>query len=115
MDVAAMAERLREEERVISSRIEQVSGEARDAGDDGVRDSGDAAVLSENTDDRLRGTEMDRGVLSQIRAALARIDAGTYGACVIDGEPIEEARLEAVPWTPYCLEHQEMQERATTL
>jgi DnaK suppressor protein len=48
-----------------------------------------------------------------VRAALKRIDDGTYGKCVVDGEPIDEKRLESVPWTPYCLKHQaELEERA---
>ena len=40
--------------------------------------------------------------ITQIRAALARIEDGTYGACVRCGEPIAEARLDALPWTPLC-------------
>jgi DnaK suppressor protein len=47
-----------------------------------------------------------------VRAALTRIDDGTYGKCVVDGEPIGAKRLESVPWTPYCLKHQaELEER----
>jgi len=45
-------------------------------------------------------------VLAQIQAALERIENGTYGRCVVDSEPIEPARLEAVPWAPYCARHQ---------
>lgn len=43
--------------------------------------------------------------LDQVEAALARIAAGTYGACAVCGEPIAEGRLEARPWTPYCIGH----------
>jgi len=34
----------------------------------------------------------------------------------VDGEPIDEKRLEAMPWTPYCLKHQQLREagRRTT-
>jgi RNA polymerase-binding transcription factor DksA len=32
---------------------------------------------------------------------------------VVDGGPIEEKRLEAVPWTPYCLKHQKLLEAAS--
>jgi DnaK suppressor protein len=50
-----------------------------------------------------------------VRVALRRIEAGTYGRCIVDGEPIDEKRLEALPWTPYCLKHQtELEERAGT-
>lgn len=38
----------------------------------------------------------------RIDAALARIEAGTYGICTICGEPIAEARLEFLPDTPFC-------------
>lgn len=38
----------------------------------------------------------------RIRAALARIAAGTYGMCLGCGEPIAEARLAAVPSAPLC-------------
>jgi RNA polymerase-binding transcription factor DksA len=40
--------------------------------------------------------------ITQIRAALKRIEAGTYGECVRCGEPIAEARLDILPWTPIC-------------
>ena len=37
-----------------------------------------------------------------IDAALRRIAAGTYGACVNCGEPISEERLNVLPATPIC-------------
>jgi RNA polymerase-binding transcription factor DksA len=37
-----------------------------------------------------------------IRAALVRIEDGTYGDCVKCGEPISEARLDVLPATPFC-------------
>jgi len=40
--------------------------------------------------------------ITQIRAALKRIEAGTYGVCGRCGAPIAEARLDALPWTPLC-------------
>ena len=49
--------------------------------------------------------EQSRRGLAQVEAALERIDAGTYGICAVCGEPIAEGRLEARPWTPYCIRH----------
>jgi len=49
--------------------------------------------------------EQSRAGLAQIEAALARIDAGRYGICEVCGGPISEGRLEARPWTPYCIQH----------
>ncbi len=37
--------------------------------------------------------------------ALGRVADGSFGTCIVDGGPIEEQRLEAAPWTPYCLKH----------
>ncbi|MDR7080770.1 RNA polymerase-binding transcription factor DksA [Arthrobacter ginsengisoli] len=49
--------------------------------------------------------EQSGRVLVQIEAALARIDAGTYGSCEVCGEEISAGRLEARPWTPFCIRH----------
>jgi RNA polymerase-binding transcription factor DksA len=49
--------------------------------------------------------ERSRSALEQIEAALARISAGRYGTCEVCGAAIAEGRLEARPWTPYCIEH----------
>ena len=38
-----------------------------------------------------------------VDAALARLDAGTYGACTACGGPIAPERLEALPWAPLCI------------
>ncbi|MET1088499.1 MAG: TraR/DksA C4-type zinc finger protein [Arthrobacter sp.] len=43
--------------------------------------------------------------LDQVDAALARIADGTYGTCAVCGQAIAEGRLEARPWTPYCISH----------
>jgi RNA polymerase-binding transcription factor DksA len=40
--------------------------------------------------------------IAMIRSALARISDGSYGTCRRCGDPIGEARLDAVPWTPFC-------------
>ena len=43
--------------------------------------------------------------ISQVDAALARMEDGTYGVCVECKEPIPFERLEAIPYTEYCVEH----------
>ena len=74
---------------------------------------GDRAQIDEIRDAYFSLAQTDSAVLAQVRAALARIDNGTYGNCLVDGEPIEAKRLESVPWTPYCLKHQsEIEQRA---
>lgn len=51
----------------------------------------------------MRATE----ILRNVRAALARIENGTYGECVRCGETISQKRLAALPWTPNCIRCQE--------
>ena len=41
--------------------------------------------------------------LASIDAALDRVDAGTYGTCVVCGRAIPEARLEARPTATTCV------------
>lgn len=45
-----------------------------------------------------------------VAAALARLDAGTYGRCEGCGEPIPDERLAAVPATRFCLGHEAVAE-----
>jgi DnaK suppressor protein len=47
--------------------------------------------------------EHERREMAGIQAALARIDAGTYGACEACGEAISPARLEAFPMARRCV------------
>ncbi|MFI2562740.1 TraR/DksA family transcriptional regulator [Paenarthrobacter sp. NPDC018779] len=49
--------------------------------------------------------EQSRAGLGHIEDALARIDAGTFGICIVCGVEIPEGRLDARPWTPYCVNH----------
>ncbi|MHA7154007.1 TraR/DksA family transcriptional regulator [Arthrobacter sp. TMN-50] len=42
---------------------------------------------------------------AEIRAALQRLDGGSYGVCTSCGKAIAAGRLEARPWTPYCIDH----------
>jgi len=45
--------------------------------------------------------------LINVNEALKRIEDGTFGKCEIDGNEIEEARLEANPAARTCIEHKD--------
>jgi DnaK suppressor protein len=53
----------------------------------------------------------DERLLVAIDAALARIEAGTYGKCVNCGAQIPEERLEAMPWATLCIDCKRKEER----
>jgi DnaK suppressor protein len=97
-------------ERALSSRLGRTVASARESVDESAGDVGDESLADELKDEQLTGAETDSTTLDLIHDALNRIEAGTFGACLVDGEPIEEKRLQAMPWTPYCLKHQEMLE-----
>lgn len=47
--------------------------------------------------------EETRSSLSEIDAALLRLDEGTYGTCTCCGLEIQPERLDALPATPACI------------
>ncbi len=53
----------------------------------------------------------ERKILREIDAALGRIEEGTYGICEGNEEQIPVARLNAIPWTRYCVKCAELIEK----
>jgi DnaK suppressor protein len=73
---------------------------------DGIpHDTGDESSSGDLRYQQLAQAEAARTLLNEVRDALDRIENGTFGRCAEDGEPIEEDRLEAVPWAAYCQRH----------
>ena len=58
--------------------------------------------------------EQGRHEMEEIQAALARLDAGTYGLCDTCGETISAARLTAMPMARRCVACQERLEHRST-
>jgi len=115
MDVEGYKRRLLELERNLSQRTARGRDAARAQVRDSAGDAGDASVADEAQSEDFTEAERDAAVLQQVKDALLRIDDGTFGRCIIDDGPIEEKRLEAEPWTAYCLRHQQQLEAAGRL
>lgn len=47
--------------------------------------------------------EKELAVVVAIDEALRKLQTGSYGVCMRCGESIPEKRLEAIPWTPMCV------------
>ena len=102
-------------ERQLVARLDQDMAAVGIDPADFATDAGDAADEDELKDEYAALAETDSAILAQVRAALTRIDEGTYGLCTVDGAPIEQKRLDALPWTPYCFKHQvQLEQRART-
>jgi DnaK suppressor protein len=65
-----------------------------------------ADVGTENYDQEfdLGLIENQQVTLDLVYDALARVEAGTFGICVECNQPIAKPRLQAIPYTPYCIE-----------
>jgi len=73
---------------------------------------GDMADQASGTNEvhiQLKLKQTDAKTLQAIEEALQRIEEGTYGLCRDCGEPIADARLDAIPWTRVCISCKEKQ------
>ncbi len=76
--------------------------------DEDLKEHGTEADFEERATE-IAGDEVLEGLgvqglkeAQQIKAALKRIESGTYGVCVQCDEDIPEKRLELLPHTPLC-------------
>ena len=113
-------ELLRDLGRKVSAREERLKGDAlRPSGAltegstiNAPGDSGDMSVDQFQQDVSLGLLESENEVLAQVAAAIDRIDAGTFGTCADCGREIARERLQAVPYTPYCVDDARRREEA---
>jgi DnaK suppressor protein len=115
MDIQKVKEQLLALEIEFSARTKREAARGRGPSMDGHGDAGDASTVAETESEEFAEAELHSTVLTQVREALRRIGDGSFGRCVVDGGPIEAKRLEAVPWSPYCLKHQNLLEAASRL
>jgi DnaK suppressor protein len=79
-----------------------------------IEKSPDALDEVQNAAERelaIRNLDRESNMLRNVRNALHRIDEGSYGVCLHCEEDISLKRLNAVPWTSYCIQCQEMADR----
>jgi len=105
MDIEHYTTRLQDEQRRLLDLIRRKKENVHGIGGDSVPDAGDASHETEVREEQAREAETASDTLKEVRLALARVDAGTFGLCEIGGEHIDERRLEAIPWTRYCSAH----------
>ena len=72
-------------------------------------DMADQASGNNEVHIQLKLKQTDAKILQAIDEALMRIEKGTFGVCRDCGEPIAEARLNAIPWTRVCITCKEKQ------
>ncbi len=74
-------------------------------------DEMDRIQHASDRDYAVSNLERNASRLRELRAALLRIDAGTFGLCVSCEEQISPKRLAAIPWASACIVCQEAADR----
>ncbi len=103
--------RLLEKQRELNEDLAKNREVSDETVDESAQDMADRATSSYTKEFAYTLSEEDRKLLLLIEQALVRMDAGTYGNCVHCGQPVQEKRLNAVPWARHCLECQELQDK----
>ncbi|NJP52054.1 hypothetical protein HCJ93_18870 [Streptomyces sp. SBST2-5] len=104
-DLAALRESLNEQRLFRREQLRQFAARA------GSRPGGGRAPEGPGQGEvRAQLAASARMVLADVEAALARMDAGTYGSCHLCRRPVERERLRIVPQARYCGRCQQVRE-----
>ncbi len=99
---------------VLETKLAELSKGVRNRDGITIEKSPDALDEVQNAAERelaIRNLDRESNLLRNVRSALRRIHDGTYGICLHCEEEVSPKRLNAVPWTPYCIQCQEMADR----
>jgi len=94
----------------IIDKLSEFQNESKTIETDIAQDLADKAESSYTKEFLLSLSNAEREELFQIDAALQRINRGEYGVCQICQKEIGKKRLNALPWTPLCIDCQEKAE-----
>jgi DnaK suppressor protein len=104
-------DRLLERREGLFRQVTEAEMSSRERDLEATQDPADMAANAYTKELLISMSANDRSLLALIDEALHRIETGGFGECVNCGEPVQEKRLEAVPWARFCLKCQDLQER----
>ena len=107
----AYRDRLLARRESLFSLVTEAEMSSRERDLEATQDPADMAANAYTKELLISMSDNDRMLLGLIDEALARVESGDYGECVNCAEPIQEKRLNAVPWARYCLRCQDMKEQ----
>jgi DnaK suppressor protein len=102
---------LRAKQRELLDSYERDKAAGNASPDDGIQDLADKAASAYSKELNFSLSDAERNLLMLIEEAFNRMKEGSYGTCTNCGTEIGEKRLQAVPWTPFCIDCQELQEK----
>ena len=101
--------RKKQNELLDSYERDKAAGNAQP--DDGIQDLADKAASAYSKELNFSLSDGERNLLMLIEEAFNRMKEGNYGTCTNCSNVIGDKRLSAVPWTPFCIDCQELQEK----
>jgi len=102
-ELEAVRRKLQAQKQELLTRAAKVRADITRASGPLDKDFAEQVVQMEN-DAVLAGIgEATAAELAQINRALAQLDQGTYGLCSHCGQPIDERRLQALPYSDRCI------------
>ncbi len=102
--------RLEERQQALRKTVSRTEEDGRVADQESAQDIADLAASSYTKEFLFSQSNNERQLLQMVETALQRIREGAFGECVSCGDEINAKRLEAVPWTRYCIGCQEKME-----
>lgn len=90
-----------------AKELSEVEGYRKLAAIESTPEEVEGMVLAAERELAVLTLDLRSRLLREVKAALARIERGTYGVCESCEEPIKPRRLDAVPWARLCVACQE--------
>lgn len=116
MDLNSLRSRLEQERKQLTEELEQLNAsnrsitmDRREGSPFGKRE--EEANGAADLEKRVAFETHKRDTLAQVEQALQKLDNGTYGLCDNCGQPIDPARLEALPQATRCVNCKALHER----
>jgi DnaK suppressor protein len=94
----------------IVRKLSELTTESKEMETNVAQDVVDKAETSYTKEFLLSLSDADREQLLLVDEALKRLKREEFGVCQLCQQEIGRKRLEAVPWTPYCIDCQEKAE-----
>jgi DnaK suppressor protein len=118
VDLEQARERLMAERERVCAELDEIQEDLGTSLEDATDEDGIDSHLADSATETL-DREVEQGLednaehlLAAIDAALKRVEEGTYGICERCGKPIDDARLEALPYATKCIECKRLEEQA---
>jgi DnaK suppressor protein len=99
---------------VLEAKRDELSAGLRNREDIAIEKTPDAldeVQLAGERELAIRNLDRESNLLRSVKGALLRVADGSYGICLHCEEDIKPKRLDAVPWTKYCIRCQEAADR----